>query len=91
VAAAGQGEQLESSRETVRSGGSLAATLAASFALSIGAMVGFVGVAVHEFGYAGAHPYAYGPAKVIAWAACAGAVLALAVALLVRALRAHFR
>ena len=50
-------------------------------ALAAVAAVGFGAVAVHEFQYASNHPYAYGPAKVIAWAALAGAVLAIAVAL----------
>jgi hypothetical protein len=39
----------------------------------------FLGVAIHELNYASGHPYAYGPAKVIAWAAGAGALLSLAV------------
>lgn len=42
----------------------------------------FVIVAVHELSYASDHPFAYGPAKVIAWAAGAGALLAAAVAVL---------
>lgn len=42
----------------------------------------FAGVAVTEWSYAIAHPYAYGPAKVIATGAAAGAVLALAVCML---------
>lgn len=46
------------------------------------AAVMFVGVAVHELDYASDHPHAYGPAKVIASAAGAGAVLSVAVALL---------
>jgi hypothetical protein len=50
-------------------------------ALAIIAAIGFVAVAIHEFGYASDHPYAFGPAKVIAWGALAGAVLAIAVAL----------
>lgn len=50
-------------------------------ALAVVAAIGFVVVAVHEFNYASGHPYAYGPAKVIAWGALAGAVLAIAVAL----------
>jgi hypothetical protein len=37
---------------------------------------------LHEFRYASDHPYAYGPAKVIAWAAAGGVLLAIAVALL---------
>jgi len=51
-------------------------------ALAIVAAIVFVGVAVHELNYASGHPYASGPAKVIAWGAGAGAVLSVAVALL---------
>jgi Mn2+/Fe2+ NRAMP family transporter len=54
----------------------------AVIALAVVAAVISIGVAVHELQYAGDHPYAYGPAKVIAWGAGAGALLALAVALL---------
>lgn len=54
----------------------------AALALAVVAAVGFIGVAIHEFEYASHHPYAYGPAKVIAWGGCAGAVLCVAVALL---------
>jgi hypothetical protein len=90
MAGMGRSERVEGARETVRSS-SLAASLGAALALSIVAMLVFVGVAIHEFGYASAHPYAYGPAKVIAWAAVAGATLALAVALLLRALRSDLR
>jgi hypothetical protein len=50
-------------------------------ALAVVAAVGSIAVAVHEFDYASGHPYAYGPAKVIAWGALAGAVLGVAVAL----------
>lgn len=50
-------------------------------ACALVAAVVFGGVAVHELGYASDHPHAYGPAKVIAWTACAGGLLALAVAL----------
>lgn len=42
----------------------------------------FVGVAVEELTYVSNHPYAYGPAKVIAWGAGAGAVVSVAVGLL---------
>lgn len=56
--------------------------LGAVLALASLAAVVFVGVAIHELSYASAHAYAYGPAKVIAWAAGGGAVLAVAVALL---------
>ena len=37
---------------------------------------------MQEFSYAGSHPYAYGPAKVIATGALAGVALSIAVALL---------
>ena len=50
--------------------------------LAAAAAVVFVGVGVHELTYASDHPYAYGPAKVIAWGAAGGALLALAVAVL---------
>ena len=53
----------------------------AAIALALVSAVGFVGIAVHEFSYASDHPYAYGPAKVIAWGGCAGALLCAAVAL----------
>jgi hypothetical protein len=53
----------------------------AVIALALVAAVGFIGVAVHEFNYASDHPYAYGPAKVIAWGGCAGALLCAAVGL----------
>ena len=49
-------------------------------ALAVVACAIFVGVGVPELNYVSDHPYAYGPAKVIAWGAGAGAVLALAVA-----------
>jgi hypothetical protein len=51
-----------------------------ALALLAGAVV--VGVAVHELAYASEHPFRYGPAKVIAAAAGAGALLSLAVAVL---------
>lgn len=51
-------------------------------ALAALAGVTFVGVGIHELDYASSHPHAYGPAKVIAWSAFAGAALAFAVALL---------
>ena len=50
-------------------------------ALSVVAALGFLGVAIEEFTYAADHPFAYGPAKVIAWGAIAGVVLAIAVAI----------
>ena len=46
------------------------------------AAIAFAVVAIHELDYASAHRYAYGPAKVIAWAGGAGALLAIAVAIL---------
>jgi hypothetical protein len=54
----------------------------AVIALAVVAAVVLVGVAVHELNYASGHPYAYGPAKVIAVGGGAGAVLSVAVALL---------
>jgi hypothetical protein len=56
--------------------------LGAVMALAAVACVVFLGVLVDELKYASDHPYAYGPAKVIAWGAGAGAVLAFAVGLL---------
>lgn len=54
----------------------------AVIALAIVAAIILVGVVVNELNYASTHPYAYGPAKVIAWGAGAGALLSVAVALL---------
>ncbi len=54
----------------------------AVIALSLVALVVFVGVAIDELQYVGDHPYRYGPAKVIAWGAGAGAVLSVAVGLI---------
>jgi hypothetical protein len=51
-------------------------------ALAVVACIVFVGVGVTELNYVSGHRYAYGPAKVIAWGAGAGALLAAAVALL---------
>jgi RsiW-degrading membrane proteinase PrsW (M82 family) len=42
----------------------------------------FFVIGVHELDYASNHPGQYGPAKVIAWAAFAGAALSSAVCLL---------
>jgi len=50
--------------------------------LALASAVVFVGVAVTEINYVSGHPYAYGPAKVIAWAAGAGACISLAVSVL---------
>ncbi len=58
----------------------------AVIALSAVAAVIFAGVLVTELNYVFDHPYAYGPAKVIAWCAGAGAVLATAVGFLAFAL-----
>jgi hypothetical protein len=54
----------------------------AIIALALVACAVFIGVAVHELDYASEHPFRYGPAKVIAAAAGAGALLSLAVAML---------
>lgn len=62
-------------------------TLGAVMALAVVAALAFAGVAVHELTYASGHPHAYGPAKVIATAAGAGALLSIAVALLAHASR----
>jgi hypothetical protein len=49
--------------------------------LAVVAATIFGGVAIHELNYASDHPYAYGPANVIAWAGGGGVVLASAIAL----------
>jgi hypothetical protein len=46
------------------------------------AAVVFAGVGIHELNYASDHPFQFGPAKVIATASGAGALLSLAVAAL---------
>jgi hypothetical protein len=56
--------------------------IGAVIALAAVAAIVFVGVLIQELTYASDHPYAYGPAKVIAWGAGAGAVLSVAVGLL---------
>jgi len=56
--------------------------LGAVVALAAVAGIALAGVTLHELSYASSHPFAYGPAKVIALAAGAGALLALAVAML---------
>lgn len=53
--------------------------LRAVLALSLVAALVFAGVALHEINYASNHPFAFGPAHVIAWGAGAGALLAAAV------------
>lgn len=50
-------------------------------ALALVAAAIFTWVAVHEFSYAGSHPYASSLAEVLAWGGVAGALLAAAVAL----------
>ena len=50
-------------------------------ALCVIAVVIFSGVAVTEINYVNGHPFAYGPAKVIAWAGGSGALLSVAVGL----------
>jgi hypothetical protein len=60
--------------------------LGAVIALAVVSALILVGVAVHEINYASSHPYRYGPAKVIAWAAGASAILGAAVGLLAFAL-----
>jgi hypothetical protein len=55
-------------------------------ALAFVAFAVFVGVTVHEIDYANSHPYAFGPAHVIAWSAGGGALLSGAVGLLAFAL-----
>lgn len=56
----------------------------AGFAMALAsvAFCVFAGVAIHELDYASEHPFRYGPAKVIAAASVAGALVALAVAVL---------
>jgi hypothetical protein len=54
----------------------------AVIAIAAVAALVFAGVAVHELDYASSHPYAYGPAKVIAWGGGAGALLSVAVGIL---------
>lgn len=58
------------------------AALGAVVALAAVSAVVFAGVALHEWGYASDHPFAYGPAKVVALACAASAALAVAVAVL---------
>jgi hypothetical protein len=54
----------------------------AVIAIAVIAGIVFIGVAVHELNYASGHPYAYGPAKVIAWGGGAGALACVAIALI---------
>jgi hypothetical protein len=62
------------------------ALLGAVVALSAVACAVLIGVAIHELNYAADNPYRFGPAKVIATAAGAGALASLAVGLLAVAL-----
>ncbi|MGB1582463.1 MAG: hypothetical protein ACPHCI_01605 [Solirubrobacterales bacterium] len=55
--------------------------------MAIAAALIFAGVAKTELDYVSAHPYAFGPAKVIAWGAGAGVLISLAVGLLAWSLR----
>jgi hypothetical protein len=57
----------------------------AAAAFAVVALIVFAGVAIHELRYASDHPYQYGPAKVIAWAAGAGGLLSIAIGLLAAA------
>lgn len=50
--------------------------------MSVAAALIFLGVMKTELDYVSAHPFAYGPAKVIAWGAGAGALISAAVGLL---------
>ena len=59
----------------------------AAMALAVVAAVGFIGVAIHEFGYAGqTTPTPTAPRRSSPRGGCAGAVLCIAVALLALAL-----
>jgi hypothetical protein len=60
-------------------------------ALALVSLLALGGVAIHELQYASHHPYAYGPAKVIALGAGAGATLAAALMLLAVDLLRHAR
>ena len=61
----------------------IAGAVAALAAISC---VVFCGVAIQELNYAGDHPFRYGPAKVIATGAAAGALLSVSVVVLAVAL-----
>lgn len=62
------------------------AVFGAVIALAAVSALALIGVAVHEITYASDHPHQYGPAKVIAWAAGASALLGIAVGLLAAAI-----
>lgn len=55
--------------------------VAVAVALAVASAAVFAYVGIHELSYAGSHPHAYGPAKVVAAASGAGALLSAAVAL----------
>jgi hypothetical protein len=86
MASVGRDERIDIARGTARRSEPRTAALGISLALAVVAMVTLTGVAFHELSYAGAHPYAYGPAKVIALAAAGAALLSLSVAVLAGAL-----
>lgn len=50
--------------------------------MAVAAALIFAGVAKTELDYVSVHPYAFGPAKVIAWGAGAGTLISIAVGLL---------
>jgi hypothetical protein len=56
--------------------------VAAAATLAVVSLAVSLGVAIHELSYASDHPYAYGPAKVIATGAGGAATLAAALLLL---------
>jgi hypothetical protein len=57
--------------------------------MAVAAGLIFAGVAKTELAYVSSHPYAFGPAKVIAWGAGAGVLISLAVGLLAWSNRAN--
>jgi hypothetical protein len=63
-------------------GGAVGAALGVVVALSAVAFLVFCGVALNELEYASDHPFAYGPAKVIASCAGAGALVSVSLAVL---------
>ncbi len=62
-------------------------TLTAAFWFAVVSAVISAVLAINEFDYASGHPHAYGPALNIAWGAVALALLSIAVAVVVNALR----
>jgi hypothetical protein len=55
---------------------------AVAIVLAASGCVIFIGVGVTELNYVSGHPDAYGPAKVIAWAAGGGVLVSAAIGLL---------